>query len=178
MPKWSDESVQASLGRRFTVHTYPFPGLPDVMVGIKLLTDGELDQVRLQAAVFAKQKQADLLVDPEFLDRAIHRELVSRAFVDPQRSTEPFFASQNDVAELDSLTVRSLYELYITHQQALDPYAFCPPEEVERLVATLGKSESSGAALVGVLNLYDAPTLRSLLLSTVSRLRETQAAPN
>lgn len=174
MAKWTDDSVRAALGGRFTVRVYPFPGAPDLKIGLKLLTDAELDSVRLQAAIFAKGKQADLGIDPEFLDRAIHRELLSRACVDPEKHDEPFFPSQNDVAALDSLMVRSLYELYVTHQQALDPYAFCPPEELERLAATLGKSESSA----GILNLYDAPTLRSLLLSMVLKQRETQPRPN
>lgn len=172
MAKWTDESVRAALGGRFKVQTYPFPGKPELSVGIKLLTDSELDKVRLQAAVFVKGQAADLNIDPDFFDRAVHRELISRAFVDPERPSEPFFPSQNDVAELDNLLVRSLYELYVTHQQALDPYAFCPPEDVEKLVETLGKSESS----VGLLNLYDAPTLRSLLLSMGSMLRATRAS--
>lgn len=174
MAKWTDESVRAALGGRFKVHTYPFPGKPDLQIGIKLLTDHELDKVRLQAAEFAKGQRADLTIDPEFFDRAIHRELISRAYVDPEKPTEPFFPSQNDVAELDNLTVRSLYELYVTHQQSLDPYAFCPPEDIERLVESLGKSETS----VGLLNLYDAPTLRTLLLSLALKQRGTQASPN
>lgn len=174
MAKWTDDSVRAALGRRFEVATYPFPGKTEIKVGIKLLTDAELDQVRLQAADFVKRQKADLSIDPEFFDRAIHRELISRAYVDPDRPGEPFFPSQNDVALLDNLAVRSLYELYITHQQSLDPYAFCPPDEVDKLVDTLGKSESS----VGLLNLFDAPTLRSLLLSMALKQRETRAVQN
>jgi hypothetical protein len=174
MAKWTDDSVRAALGERFKPRTYPFPGKPEIMVGIKLLTDSELDKVRLQAAVFAKSQQADLNIDPEFFERAIQRELISRAYVDPDKPDEPFFPSQRDVAELDNLSVRSLYELYVTHQQSLDPYAYCPPEDIERLADSLGKSESS----VGLLNLYDAPTLRSLLLSLALRQRETRASPN
>lgn len=172
MARWTDDSVRAALQSRFAVLRYPFPGASGIEVGIKLLTDSELDSVRLQAATFAKGKHADLLVDPEFFDRAIHRELISRAYVDPDKPGEPFFGSQNDVAELDNLTVRSLYELYIVHQQSLDPYAFCPPEEVDKLTDALGKSERSAETL----SLYDAPTLRSFVLSMALRLRETRAS--
>ena len=172
--RWTDESVRAALAGRHKMQTYPFPGAEGVQVGIKLLTDSELDNARLQAVQFAKQRQADIAYDPEFLDRAIHREVISRAFVDPEHPEAPFFPSQNDVAVLDNLVVRSLYELYVTHQMALDPYAFCPPEEVEKLADALGKSESS---VVAVLNLYDAATLRSFVLSTVSMLRATRAVP-
>lgn len=172
--RWTDESVRVALAGRFKAQVYPFPGADGIQVGIKLLTDSELDSVRLQAAQFAKARQADLAIDPEFLDRAIHRELISRAFVDSEHPDVPFFPSQNDVALLDNLTVRSLYELYVTHQIALDPYAFCPPEEVEKLTEAMGKSESSVA---GLLNLYDAPSLRSFVLSLVSMLRATRAVP-
>lgn len=166
--KWSDDSVKAALQGRRIVRRYPFPGAEGIEVGVHLLTDAELDGARLQAAEFCKTSKANLVIDPEFLDRAIHREVISRAFVDPDAPDEAFFAKQDDVAELDSLTVRSLYELYVAHHQAMDPYAYCPPEEVENLVKTLGESESS----VGLLSLYDAPTLRSLLFSSVSMLRE------
>jgi hypothetical protein len=177
MAKWTDESVRAALQGRFVMRKYPFPGSAGsergLEVGVKLLTDAELDSVRLQAATFAKKQHADLIIDPEFLDRAIHREVISRAFVDPAAPDEPFFGSQNDVAELDNLTVRALFELYMLHQQALDPYAFCPPEEVEKLTEALGKSERS----VETLSLYDAPTLRLFVIILASMLRATRASP-
>lgn len=169
MGKFSDESVQLALRGRFLVRTYPFPGAQGVEVAVKLLSDAELDSVRLEAVEFAKKKKAELIADPEFLDRVIHRETVSRAFYDPASKEESFFSSQAEVAELDSMTVRSLYELYISHSQSMDPYAHVPKEDIEELADILGKSESS----VGLLNLYDAETLRSLLLSMGLRLRET-----
>ena len=173
MARWTDESVRAALGKRFEMRRYHFPGVDGLEVGIKLLTDSELDSVRLQAATFAKGKHADMVLDPEFFDRCIHREIISRAFVDVERPSEPFFGSQNDVAELDNLTVRSCFELYVIHQQSLDPYAFCPPEEVDKLVDTLGKYERG----VEILSLYDAPTLRCFVSSMALKLREMRALP-
>jgi hypothetical protein len=55
----------------------------------------------------------------------------------------------------------------------MDPYAFCPAEDVDRMVDALGKSESSVAGL----SLFDAPTLRSFVLSMASMLREMQQPP-
>jgi hypothetical protein len=170
MAKFSDELVRAALAGRLAVSRYPFPGNPAIEVGVKLLTDTELDAVRLQAVVFAKSKNVDATLDPEFIDRAIHRETISRAFVDPDKPDEPFFASQHEVAQLDNLSVRSLHELYLAHHQSMDPLAFCPAEEVGALVEQLGKSESSA----GILSLYDLPTLRSLVLSMALLLRETR----
>lgn len=173
MAKFSDEQVKAALAGRRVVRRYPMPGAEGVEVGVRLLSDAELDSVRLEAAEFVKKNKVETVIDPEFFDRAIHRETISRAFVDPDQPDDAFFGSQKDVAELDSLTVRSLYELYIAHHQAMDPYLFCPEEDVERLVEQLGKSESSA----GLLSLYDAPTLRSFVLSLACKLRATQPTP-
>lgn len=174
MARWSDASVRAALDARRQVSRYPFPGASSLTVGVKLLTDSELDAVRLQAAEFVKKNRVDLAIDPEFMDRAIHRETISRAFVDPDQPDVPFFGSQGDVAELDNLTVRALYELYIVHHQSMDPYAFASAEDVQKLVDALGKSESSAAAL---LSSFDFVTLRSFAISMASLLRETQRSP-
>lgn len=170
MAKFTDKSVLAALAGRKVVRTYAFPGAPNVRIGVRLLSDAELDAARLEAQSICEKRRANMAIDPEFFDRTLHREIVSRAFVDADKHEDAFFGSQKDVAELDNLTVRSLYELYIAHHQAMDPYAFCPPEEVERLVRTLGESSSSEA----ILSLYDAPTLRSFVTSMASLLRETR----
>jgi hypothetical protein len=170
MAKFSDESVRAALRGRQVMRRYPFPGQPQLEVGVKLLSDAELDIVRLQAVEDCKRHKAELVADPEFLDRVIHRETIARAFCDVDAPDEPFFGSQSSVAELDNLTVRSLFELYVFHAQAMDPYAYCPPEEVEALAETMGKSENA----VGLLSLYDLLTARSFVLSLALRLRETQ----
>lgn len=173
MAKYDDKEVRAALSGRRVMRRYPMPGAESVEVGIRLLSDTDLDSARLEAAEFCKKQKADLRVDPEFFDRAIHRETISRAFVDPDSPDEPFFGSQADVAELDNLTVRACYELYVAHHQAMDPYLFCSEEEVEKVVDALGKSESSA----GLLSLYDAPTLRSFALSMASKLRAMQPTP-
>jgi hypothetical protein len=173
MAKWSDETVRAALAGRNAMRRVPFPGAPKVEVMIRILTDAELDNVRLRAVETVKKRKAELVLDPEFLDRLIHRETIAAAFYDAEHPTDAFFSSEEEVAELDNLTVRGLYELYMTHVQALDPYSFCPLEEVQELAETLGKSENS----VGILNLYDGPTLRSFCLSLALRLRELEPSP-
>jgi len=173
MAKFSDESVRIALRGRHAMQRYPFPGQAGIEIGVKLLTDAELDSVRLEAVEQCKRAKAELVADPEFLDRLIHRETISRAFVDVDKPAEPFFSSQKEVAQLDNLTVRSLYELYVAHHQAMDPYTHCPPEEVEKLVESLGKSETP----LALLSLFDAHTLRLFAASMASMLRETQLQP-
>lgn len=170
MAKFSDELFQAALRPRQVIRKHPFPGAPGVEVGVKLLSDAESDNARLQAVDYCLNRKANLIADPEFLDRAIHREVVSRAFYDPEIEDHAFFASQDDVAQLDNQTVRSLYELYNLHAVSMDPHAHCSLEEVDEL----GKSLVESANPAGLLNLLDADTLRNLLLSTVLKLREME----
>ena len=174
MAKYSDERVRMALRGRQAVQRYPFPGQPELEVGIKLLSDAELDGVRLEAVELCKKAKAELLLDPEFLDRMIHRETISRAYVDVDAPDEPFFAKQGEVAELDNLTVRTLYELYKAHHEAMDPYAHASPEEVDALIASLKKSSTP----LAVLSLYDSSTLRHCVVSMASLLRETRPTPS
>lgn len=171
MPGFNDESVRLALRGRFIVRTYPFPGLTGINIAVRLLKDGELDAVRLQAVEECKSKKVELVADPEFLDRLIHRETIARAMFDADDHTQSFFGSHEDVAELDALTVRALYELYMMHAQAMDPYAYCPASEVQALAEALGKSEWPAESL----SLFDLPTARTCLLSLAQENRELRA---
>lgn len=182
--KYSDEKIRASLSGRFQIRECQFPGMPGIRLGIRILKDSEMDECRLQAVEYIKGKISKskvdaaetkvlMEIDPLFYDRVFYREVVSRAFVDWEKKEEPFFSSMEEVAELDPHTVLALFELYGTFQQEADPYRYCGPEEVEKLVEAMGKSE----ILVALLNEFDAPTLRSLLLSTVRRLHEISRTP-
>jgi hypothetical protein len=169
MAKFNDESVRSALAGRMAVREYPLPGAESVMVGVRLLRDEEMDAVRLQAQQFVLTKKCELAVDPEFLDRAIKRELISRAFVDAEKTDEAFFGSQASVAELDAPMVLACFELYNQHQMMVDPYAHCSEEEVAELVELLGKSPDREATL----RLFDAPTLRSFVISLAATRRES-----
>lgn len=173
MGKFSDESLRAALEGRKVLRKCEFPGMRGTYLGVRVLTDGELDKARLAAAEVVKNKHASMLIDPDFLDRVVQREIVSRAFFDIDKPDEYFFSKQEDVAELDTLTVRSLYELYVMHQQELDPLAYCTDEQAEEIVEALGKSNAEREALT----LYDARTLRSFVISLASKLRETRPPP-
>jgi hypothetical protein len=173
VPKYSDAEVQQALNGRKAGRRYPFPGNPSIEVAVKLLTESELDDVRLRAADFVKTKKANLIIDPEFLDIVIHRETVAAAFMDASATEEYFFEDAAAVATIDAQTVRALYELYMFHHQAMDPFAFASEEEVEELVGQLGKSETDA----GRLSLYDHSSLRSFVLSMARMLRESSPKP-
>lgn len=164
------DKLKAALAGRGACLRYPFPGAEGVEVGVRLLTDRELDGIRLRAVEFAKTKKMDLIFDPDFLERIIQRETIAAAFCDPDKPTDAIFGSQEDVAKLDNLTVRTLFELYVAHGQAMDPFTFCSEENVQELLDALGKSGSSVARM----SLFDGPTLRSFVISMASMLLEMQ----
>jgi hypothetical protein len=172
MAKYSDEAVFAAIEGRRAVKRYPFPG-SDSECGIQMLTDGKIDTIRIDAQNYCKGKKVELTLDPEFLDRSIMRYTILAAFVNPDKNDEPFFDGIEDVMSLDNVMIRTLYELYIAHQQTMDPMAYASREEVDALVAQLGKPGNAE----GRLSLFDRPTLLSFVLSMASVLRETRPTP-
>jgi hypothetical protein len=138
-----------------------------------MLSDVEMDGCRLRAQDYVTKRKCELVIDPDFYDRAIHRETVAYAFVDVANHEEPFFSSPEEVAQLDVQAVRACWDLFVHHQMAMDPYAYCSPEEVEELVELLGKSGDGGA----LSKLFEPNTQWSFVLSMARRLREISAQP-
>ena len=162
------EELKVALHTRSVVRRYPFPGKPDIYVGIKLLTEAEQDGVRLRAQQKVQRDKAMLIIDPDFFDRLVKRETVAQAVLQSDASDAPYlFEDAEQLAELDAYVVTALYELYLFHSNALDPYTFATEEEVNGLVEQLGKSETEAARL----SLFGPDTLRSLCLSMASLLR-------
>ena len=173
MAKFSDESVRAALAGRKAVRAYPLPGFDGVTVGVRMLSDIEMDGCRLRAQDYVKARKCELLLDPEFLDRAIHREVVAMAYVDTDKQEEPFFASPEEVAQLDVQCVRACWDLWVNHQASMDPYAHCTREEVDELVELLGKSGDSAA----LSKLFEPGTLWTFVVSLAHALREKSQTP-
>jgi hypothetical protein len=167
MAKYSDQEVSAAVFARRAIQAYPFPGLDNVRVGVRVLDETEVDALRLEAARICKLKHVEAVLDPDFFDRMVHRLTVLAAFFDIDTKHDKFFASYEEVSRLDTLLLRTLYELYCTHVQSMDPLAYCSAEEVDVLVEQLGKSEFVAARM----SLFDKPTVVSFALSLAHRLR-------
>lgn len=167
MPKFSDEAVAAALNARHAFQSYPFPGLDGVSVGVRLLHGSEVAKIRIDAVAHCKDHRVDLVMDPDFLDLVIMRLTILAAFYDIEDKQAPFF-TREQAFKLDSALARTLYDLYLAHQSALDPLTHCATEEeVNAVIAGLGKSEIPLARL----SLFDAPTRLNLLLSMAYLLR-------
>jgi hypothetical protein len=172
MPKFTDDVVRNALNGRKAVRVYAFPGAEQLKVGVCGLSDSEADKCRARAIDYCTRGggKLEIVLSVGAFDRAYQREIVAAAYRDAAAHDEWFFEDADAVAELDAHIVTALYELYMTHCSALDPYAFCSKEEVNELVQQLGKSESPE----GMLKLFEPSTLRSFVHSLVSLIRETQ----
>lgn len=169
MAKTTLDIVKAALSGRMQLREYPFPGVDSASVAIRLLTEDEFDGCRLRAADYVQKRRAAMAIDPEIFDAALRREVVAMCCYEPANLNQPsaFFPGAEDVAKLDPQTVRALFILYDMHREALEPYRSGDKEEVEAVVEALGKSHESG----GLLSMFDAPTLRTCVLTMARVLR-------
>lgn len=161
--------------------TFPFLG-EDIVVGVRLLRDRDVDACRVDAVVWVRSKARDLKMSPHdllsidasILDREIERRIIYRAFLDVETIEDgeprPFFEAPQQVSSLDALTVETLHQLYLEHQNSMDPLHGLEDGEATRFVEALGKafSDPEGPKVGLVLATYDAATLRRLLLISVA----------
>ncbi|GAG10967.1 unnamed protein product, partial [marine sediment metagenome] len=126
-----EDQIKAMLAGRRKVRALPFPDLKDVEFGVRILTEEELDDSRLEAQKYVEGRAATLglelarmlLVDPELLDREIKRQIIFHATVNPSVSDNPppFFPEPGEIRKLDSVIVETLYQCYEDHQNFVDP---------------------------------------------------------
>jgi hypothetical protein len=178
---FSDERIRAMLRGRRQVRELPMPGMDEgeaLTIGVRVLLEEEIDTARAEAIQYvnavAKRHRLDsremLSIDGELLDREIERQLVFRAFVDPDKGDEdykPFFKAPQAVRQLDSVLQRTLFHIYLDHQNFVSPLRGLDDHEAQELAEALGKGQS-GTAMLG---LCDAVTLRSLVHTLASQLQ-------
>ena len=173
MPRFTDSDISQALAGRKAVQRVTFPGREDIPIGVRALSDRQVDECRLNAAKFCTTHRVNTSLDPDFYDRILMREVVFQAFVDVEDPTRTFFGSPENVRDLDNVTVRSLYSMYEAHLEDIDPFLKLDEDGVKELVDALGKGQKPGA----ILSLYDANTLKSCVLSMVAMLRENSPPP-
>jgi hypothetical protein len=177
-----DERIRKMAQGRFRPSLVSFPHLgEDVPVGVRLLRDSELDECKTAAVLWARQKAQNLGVPPEDLlaidvglvQRQIERMILAKAFLDADTLEDakprPFFKLPAQVEALDPATIEALQDVYLAHQNAMDPLHGLDEDAVGRLFEELKKASKAGT-LGPQLGLYDAATLRALLRISVSLL--------
>lgn len=181
----TDERIKAMLRGRREVRMVPLPGFGDgelIMVGIRVLTEEEVDAARAEATQYAKNLAAKyridaremLSIDAEVLDREVQRQLVYRAFVNAEKGDgdNRFFGAPQAVRQLDTVMQQTLFNMYLDHQNYVSPLRDLEDDEVAGIVAALKKTPETEA----LLGLYDARSLRSLSLTLAAELRTALTA--
>jgi hypothetical protein len=180
---WSDDRWQAMLKGRRAVRVVPMPGMPegeDAVVGVRILSDDELDDALKQATTFVLHRaksmgvSAELVmaVDSDVRMRELERCIVAKAFVQPEPDAAtgkhaPFFeAGATALRAMDSVLVRQFFEAYSEHQEFVNPSRFTEAD-LEALVNDLGKGLGAEAGLLTL----SAPSLRTCVLILAARLQ-------
>lgn len=174
-----DDRIRALvLGPSRAYRTLAFPGRSEVRIAVRALTEREIDACRVEG----QRQFLDLCrargwdpdkainIDPLMHSRLVERQIVWRAFFDPDTiagpDPRPFFPSDSDVAELDSITTTDLVSAYAEHQEFVSPSRGLSPEEVERMIDAMGK----GSEPAVVLRTIERDSLVSFALSMARRL--------
>lgn len=171
--KFDDTAVQAIIQGRRVIGRGFFPGQQDVEIGIRLVSESQVDQARLHAHLYLDKrcKKAELTladyanIDPETLDRETQRQVLLRAIVDIESSNpedpEQFFASIEQVRALDTVCFQQLWDAYADWQDTVNPRLKLSDKEVDELAAALKDTATATEVLAHI-----APdTLRSLVRS-------------
>lgn len=169
MATFDDARIAEILMGRRAVRVYPLPFAREIEVGVRLLSEQEIDEARLEAQRYVKKVNADVSVDGDFIERETRRQIVWRAFVDAADKERPFFASDALVRGLDAEMVTALFELYYEHQSWVSPLRNLDADGVKELADALGKASNAPALLLDC----DSATLRSLCISMALALRST-----
>lgn len=177
MPRFTDEDVTKILQGRRAVSRVAWPGRPegsDLEVGIRSLSDQEIDACRVEAHGYLEQlcKRGDVnlgafvALDPDALDREQQRQVLAVACVDPDSGDKqtPFFDSAVQVRRLDSVAVARLWDAYQDHQDAVNPRHRLSEAEAKELADALGKEQTANIILAG----YERASLCSLVRSLAS----------
>lgn len=173
MATFDDEQIQAMIAGRRRTRRVPFPVVEGVDIGLRLLTEDELDDARTEAVEYAKRKKFDPLLDPESITRAIQREILSRACVDPDDPSDdprPFFSSSESVRKLDAPMVAYLFSNYAELGEIVSPWRSLDEGARGALLEALGKEPSAPE----MLSTLDRSSLASLCRSMASALLETR----
>jgi len=165
----SDAELETMLEGRRAVRRVHFEPLKRE-IGIRALSDYEIDQAKLEAQRYCKRVGADIDMDPDFLEREKERQFVWRSVVEPEEPHRPLFGSDEIVRKsLDSALVRAFFNAYIDVLDELTPVIRLTEEEVSELVDSMGKEHAPQAV---ALRHYAHDTLRSLVRIMAVRLYE------
>jgi len=168
--RFDDAAVQGILQGRRVIGKAKFPGDENLEIGIRVLSDRQVDLARFEAQIYLERqcKKVQLTlsefvnVDPESLDRETQRQVLLHGIVDVDSKAEapvPFFESIEQVRSLDSVLVQQLWESYVDWQDTVNPRLRLTEEEVAELAAALKEPPNAKQVLAH----FERDTLASLV---------------
>ncbi|MFW6087075.1 MAG: hypothetical protein ACODAG_07720 [Myxococcota bacterium] len=180
----SNESLKKHIRGRRKPILIPFPGEGSTEVGIRLLSEKEIDDAKLRAQRYlqdrCKRQSIDpslfVDIDPEFYDRERIRQIVHRATVDPASISDhcpegvPFFELDEDLRDVDAVTVQALFDAYLDLQQQRSTLKSVSPEEAAEFASALATGDE--AEQEAVLTAFDDEALRNLVRAMAALCRE------
>lgn len=175
--RFDDTAIQGILDERRVIGRTHFPGSKTIEIGLRVISDFEIDTARFQAQIYlehrCKRAQLTLLdfanIDPEGIEREQQRQTLLVACVDAESEDDdprPFFAHIEQVRGLDSVLIAQLWDAYTDFTDSISPRLNLSEEEVADLVASL-KDEREAKALLAA---FDRDTLQSLLRTMAAEL--------
>lgn len=162
-------AITAVLDGQLEPLRYPFPyPLRDggeVEISVRLLVDEEIDHARIEAQRYCARVKADLVADPDMLEREVQRQLVWRSILEPFKGKDgwvPLFPNDSDVRKLPSTVVEALFRLYLEHQDRVSPMR--STSSADELIDKIAKGG------VVALSALDHQSLASVAVALAKRL--------
>lgn len=183
MPDIRDEQVRALLAGRRAIRRVPYPGAPEIEIGIRVLSETEIDDARFDANDYLEKRakkagtnlDAFLARDPDTYSREHERQIIQRATFNVDTLDEPkpypFFPSIGELRSIDGATVSQLFAQYLDLLDAIDPKLRLTDEQKEEFITLLGKGPTEPVLLAQ----FAPDTLRDLLRIMAARLVTSQS---
>ena len=167
---FEDPQIQDLLKNRKKIGRFLFPGTEGFEVGVRLLTEKQVDVAYLKAQVHLSGlcKKAGLefaellLAQPELMDQESQRQLLLVALVTPESDPErpdPFFKKEDHIRELDNVMMRLLWSEYQGWVDQNTLREQISEEQMREIVEALKKDPDSLAGLAR----WNADSLANLL---------------
>lgn len=163
---FTDARISEMLAGRRAVRVYSLPFAEGIDIGIRVLSEKEIDDSRIEAQRYCKARGVDVDIDPDFLERETRRQMLWRALVNPADHSRPFFPADSQLRELDTELVRVMFEAYWEHQRWVSPLTVADEELAQKVAEALGKGPAPQ-----LLTSFDPDTLRRLCISLALVLR-------
>lgn len=164
------DAISAHTREQLKPRPAKYPGT-DAPIFVRLLTDQEIDDAKLEAQRYIAKRKANVDIDPEYYDREVQRQIIWHAVLhgepDDKGERAPVFAADSDVRKLSSVEIDGLWRLYLENQERSSVLRDLTDDQVRDLVESVARNERE---VTNELGLLDPASLVRLLVAVLKRL--------